>query len=53
MGDSISKRLPKNPRGRTLLGWPEALVRLVHADDLEATYGEIRIPFDPKAGDDD
>ena len=34
--------------GRGLLGWPEAVVRLVHADDGEAEYGTIRIPFRAK-----
>jgi hypothetical protein len=31
---------------RSLLDWPEAVVRLVHADDPEAAYGEIRIPLE-------
>lgn len=38
--------------GRDLSGWPEAVIRLVHADDPEYGYGEIRIPLRIKDGDD-
>jgi hypothetical protein len=32
--------------GRGLSGWPEAVLRLVRADDPEAAYGEIHIPLE-------
>lgn len=32
--------------GVSRFGWPEARLRLVHADDPEKWYGEIRIPFE-------
>jgi hypothetical protein len=31
--------------GRVLFGRPEAVVRLVHTDDPDTAYGEIRIPL--------
>jgi hypothetical protein len=37
---------------RTVLGWPVVVVRLVHAGDPDAAYGEIRIPFDLKERED-
>lgn len=38
--------------GRDLSGWPEAVIRLAHADDPECGYGEIRIPLRIKDGED-